>query len=501
MKKIIKPFIFLFLSCFLVGLCIITFFQVKGAVNTTTVTHTQYLHPVEGDWYYTGRNAAIDFMPYWEGACVNLTITGTVSNESLYGVYQTNSTVYLNHFNITNEVSESLFTKYTNASENLYVVYSDSILTTERIIFNVADKPHSSGQVETLFSLYNFFDFVRGDAIFLNLEFGDGSFYWLMFQKHLPGTSSLWYDLDVYISGTGWVKLTEFIMTSKPAGTGYNGYSFGLFHLTHQYTYNAKSYIQLHQYVLNDWDEVYSGYIYPNNKVAGSNYTNAILKFGSNNIAYQGYNIISVDSSLLRDDYHLNDTLQYVTKTITANNVEEWFNVKTPYNATMLQPVVTKIECKSALPKSDFVIFEAEVTGNVKDESYLMFPTQDYQEISDYIYEENVSIISINTRYRCLNLNPFINTLTFKFTQTYTPYTPVFSDIIFSIIPTLMILIIPPALMYKKFKRTGFLITLFVMLIILTVTNHIPVFVGILAMGILAMVFLKIMQQQREEAD
>jgi len=61
-------------------------------------------------------------------------------------------------------------------------------------------------------------------------------------------------------------------------------------------------------------------------------------------------------------------------------------------------------------------------------------------------------------------------------------------------IPTTIMLIVPSAVAYTKFKKNGFLAMFFLMTLILTITQMIPSGIGLIMMIIEIIIFLKIMQ-------
>jgi len=481
-----------------------------GATTTTTYTENQTLQPVQGEWFYEGRDCYYDFQQYTEGASPNLTLTGAPGTNSLYGIYQaSNNSKMFDRF--AYPVSATWYylpycvqyylgdeNGFLRSTDKVYLLYSGSITPTATVDFNLMleENIHQSGTFEAIILFVNFVNTTGTDDFTFLFNFNTVNQYALYFTSTSADVVTLKYWSGAAKLSTG---ITANLESYDEGGSPILYY--GLFRLVFKYIFNSKADVYFYNTSIGVIPDNYLGhYSYtPYASATGSSYTAAKVTAKLPARAYELILIGGVDSLQLQSDYVEGSCINYVTKNLTTYNIENYFNIPIPQlNNEYVNPTISTIKIKSELEQEDFIDFLTNIHGNLAFEDNLRL-TSTYQAIDSTTFDDDISTLGVNTRYRCKNLNEFNNTIYVEVTYIYTPYIPTFMDLFMLALPSVLILIVPSAAAAIKFGKNGFLLVFFLMTLILTATNTINPIGGILMMAIIITIFLKLMTQTKDE--
>ena len=205
----------------------------------------------------------------------------------------------------------------------------------------------------------------------------------------------------------------------------------------------------------------------------------------------------------MRPDFASANIWTWDWNTIITRNINEIFYFNIPQGTIQQENVaITNITIASARNYSDFKEMVVDISGNTPNSLNISDLGPTAQQVYSNIYYQNITQLQVNTRYRTFDMTPINNTITLNVTLYFTPADPTFPTLMISaVIPTVVLLVVPSAIAYTKFKKTGFLAIFFVMTLILTVTSYIPIVVGILMMIVMAIIFYKLLRQSKGESD
>lgn len=487
--KCLIPLIFLF---FFVFNLFLTFNHSLGATSTDLIYYTQNLQPVEGDWFYDGRDCYEDFQVYPDGAHLNLSVSA-YTQKSLYGVQTINNSLTNILFDINRSTHPLLL--HQNITDKNYLLYPNANPVSAYVSFNTNNYSHTQGSIE--FMCY----VIRNPTGVIS---PNNDMQFLIYSK-----SALLYGIKFYFSSNTVINIQNYVAgwVTKNSTTAYyedsGGLYWALFHVIIDYTFNGEGVVNIYQASETETSNftLVSSYTQtPVNTVTGSYYTKIYLQNKIQNTLGHICLLLGVDSSTITDyEYIPLNIRQYVLKSFVTNNVDDYFIFRIPKpNISMQNPSITKIEIKSLLSKDTFLNFLTDIKG-ILDFPITYNDIDDFTEISTDLYNSDTSMLHINTRYRCKTLNFFINVLTLRISWSFTYVEPGFLTLLVSTLPVLLTLLLPPSLTYIKFKRSGFLLVFFIMTLVVMATGMLPFYVGILMIILQVVILVKIMMKSKEE--
>jgi len=487
-KSRLIPLIFLFIFVLL------PFFfpSVKGATIDLVYAKEDTLYPTFAQWYYLGRRAYQDFQNYSEGA---LPFYSTGGSTVIQGIYSLNST-FLKAY-VLNSTTAMGFN-----DEKCFFMYPPTTSSAAYTYFPVMNTNDNTTDLHFSFLLCQIINtsLMSGVDEYVYVRI-NGVNYFLLRLSPYTNATSIYQKIEAYSGGwatKGYIKyqntssstiryVREFIGVRVLATT------------TLTYTVQVDEMVNL---------ESTSNVFVSNGLITGAwtgeSFTSASMAFRMTSIRGVSLLITALSSNRWQTYATFDNPygiMAYVVKSFQAYTDSSFFTITIP-DPTIYEDdaYYSDIQVKSVLPINNFSQFYCQVTGE-NNVSETLLNINSYTSISKSVYGNNTRILSFNVLYKTESGNSFNNTIYIKVTRVYTPYSPTFMDLMMLAFPTILMLIIPPGIAAIKFKRNGFLIVFSFMTIILTVTGGLPLFVGLLMLGILAVIFIKLMQQSKEEEE
>ena len=464
------------------------------AVETETVelSQTHTLQPVEGGWNYEGKSCVVDLQNYFTGSAPNLSVVGNPGTNALWGIYSTNSTEIRDRFEFSDTTLHAVTQTLQTITEKQYFIYTESSAPTIGVTLSANNQTHSGGTIEYMFSHQVLPNVFGAGNVYVYLYFGSNTQH----QFRIVNVSRVGDVLTMkwqYYNGAAFADLFN-VQYVHHADADAN-YFYLSYMLRFEYVYNSYLYVNFFAVSYDDGvgtaDYLYDATLAPYQQLAGSQMNHASVIIKNVGVANTPLVITALDSTV-DEHYFRHRILNYTSKWVNAYNVESLFTFYITANYSRTYEKITKLELKMDLSAGIFQSQICKVSGDLASEQ--LYLTNTYQEISSDVYSDLLTVLSVNQLYRCYVLNEFDVTLTLRITRDFTPSDLSFFLNVVEVIVPILLLVIPSAIGYVKFKRTGFLLMFFIMTLILTATAMIPLIIGMLMIVTLVIIYVKLMK-------